>query len=587
MISENTQQRNAMRNSITEITRKISDNDVKQCLELGLNFKRTPDADEVSNYHAKLKEIAQDLYKHNIDNMMDGNASSTQPGIKLTKKYVWTLAEEIEEMLEGVKGVSNLKPLVQYATLTPNKGDDFSSRCKELALMGITNLLNLTLTVSDKSMCGYSYSMMCKILGRHLVDSLLQDYRRQEQRTAYENKQAKKKDASIRSYKPKSIEKIKIEILGRKAWSDEDQARKELEIKAGAVLLNLVIDMTDFVDLKKKKMSSKSKHAFRNLEIKPEVIDEVKEMISEGCIKVNYYAPNITKPKAWNSQARNQKKLVRNSNYKKYKEGEIVDHVAKIDKALHSRESMPRVFDVLDIVESVEWTVDADMINTIRECIDAGIEIPGINEVVNIPSKPPTMWDFAKNDKTPRKPNQDESQEDYAEFNEDAKHVKEGELLQWWENFYFDLEGLKKAFETYRKVNSHLFEEGAIFEGREDKELVGEWYKQYKKKVSNDSKCAAGMRSIETADQLKEYKEIFFAHNLDTRGRLYPIATSLNPQLNDVSKGLLKFAEGDAVDEEALGWLEVNLANNWANEVEIELTDEELMNEIEFIQQFV
>lgn len=95
------------------------------------------------------------------------------------------------------------------------------------------------------------------------------------------------------------------------------------------------------------------------------------------------------------------------------------------------------------------------------------------------------------------------------------------------------------------------------------------------------------MRSIETADQLKEYKEIFFAHNLDTRGRLYPIATSLNPQLNDVSKGLLKFAEGDVVDEEALGWLEVNLANNWANEVEIELTDEELMNEIEFIQQFV
>ena len=292
---------------------------------------------------------------------------------------------------------------------------------------------------------------------------------------------------------------------------------------------------------------------FRNLELKPEVLEDVKEIISEGIIKVNYYAPNITKPKPWEAQARNKKKLVRNSNYKTYREGEVVDHVAKINKELHSREEMPRVFNVLDIVESTEWTVDAEMIKTIRECIEAGIEIPGINEAVNIPIKPPTMWDFAKNDKTPRKPNQEESPEDYAEYNEDAKHVKEGELLQWWENFYFDLEGLKKAFTKYRKTNATLFEEDALFEGREDNELAGEWYKQYKKKISNDSKCAAGMRSIETADQLKEYKEIYFAHNLDTRGRLYPIATSLSPQLNDVSKGLLKFAEGDAVDEEALG----------------------------------
>ena len=587
MISENTVQRNAMRNSITEITRKISDNDISVCIEHGLSFKRTPDAEEVKEYHAKLKEIAQDLYKHNIDNMMDGNASSTQPGIKLIKKYVWELAEEIENMLEGVKGVSNLKPLVHYASIHPNKGDDFSSRCKELALMGLTNLLNLTMTVSDKSKVGASYSMMCKILGKHLVEAMFADYKTQENRMRYENTQARKKDASIRSYKPKSMEKIKVEILGRKAWSDEEQAHKELIIKSGAVLLNIVLDCTDLVEVKKKKMSSKSKHAFRNLELRPEVLDDVQSMISEGCIKVNYYAPNITQPKPWKAQARNQKKLVRNSQYCKYSEGEIVPHIAKIDKELHSRDVMPRVFDVLDIVEATEWTVDADMIKTIKECIDKGVEIPGINEKVIIPPKPPMLWDFAKNEKTPRRMKQDETHEEYITQNEDAKHVKEGEVNQWWESFYFDTKGLEEAFKTYRKVNAYLFEEDAVFEGREDKELIGQWYKAYKAKVSNDSKCAAGMRSIETADQLKEYEKIYFAHNLDTRGRLYPIATSLNPQLNDVSKGLLKFAEGDIVDEEALGWLEVNIANNWANEVEIELTDEELMNEIEFIRQFV
>ena len=121
MISENTQQRNVMRNSITEITRTLDDSDIQQCIDLGLSFKRTPDADEVTNYNNKLSEIAQDLYKHNIDNMvMDGNASSTQPGIKLIKKHVWTLAEELQALLEGVSGKSSLKPLIKYLEVAIN-----------------------------------------------------------------------------------------------------------------------------------------------------------------------------------------------------------------------------------------------------------------------------------------------------------------------------------------------------------------------------------------------------------------------------------------------------------------------------------
>ena len=80
---------------------------------------------------------------------------------------------------------------------------------------------------------------------------------------------------------------------------------------------------------------------------------------------------------------------------------------------------------------------------------------------------------------------------------------------------------------------------------------------------------------------------IFYVNSFyNDQDGIYPIATSLNPQLNDVSKGLLKFAEGDVVDEEALGWLEVNLANSWAEDVTLELNDDELMDEIAFIMQF-
>ena len=548
MISENTQTRNKVRNGINDITRTENWDGVK----------RTPNAEEVRGYHAKLKDIAENLYKHNIDNMMNGNAASTQPGIKLIKKHVWKLAEELETMLEGVKGVSNLKPLLQYCKLQPvSSKEDFSSRCKELALMGLSTLVNLALNVSDKNIQGFSYSQTAKSLGKKLVNAMLDDYKAQENRVKYENSQAVKADKTVRRYKPKSMADIKIEVLGRKAWSEEEQAHKELEIKAGAVLITLVLDLTEFATIEKRRVSSKSRF-FRNIEINPEVLDEVKEMISNGASQADYYAPDITKPNQWRNktyegnvcgiQKRNGKPLVRNARYNKQNKEE--NHIAKMDETLHTTEAMPKVFKVLDTIESTEWTIDCDMIKTIKECIEANVEIPGINENIIIPVKPPTKWSFRIDEQGSEEP-------------------------------VFDLEAFDKECSEYREVNPDFFE------SKENTELVREWYKLYKTKVSNSSKCAAGMRSIETAEALQEYEKIYFAHNLCTRGRIYPIATSLNPQLNDVSKGLLKFAEGDVVDEEALGWLEVNLANAWGNEVEVELTDQEALEEMEFLRQFV
>ena len=305
MTSTNTQQRSQLRNSITEITR-TPDWDGK---------KREPREDEVKQYHAKLKDIAENLYKNNIDSMMQGNASSSQPGIKLIKKYVWELAEQIEKQLENVKGVSNLKPLVQYATLQPESNkEDISSRSKELALMGLTTIVNLALNVSDKNMQGSPYSLVCKMIGKQFVQSCLFDYKKQENRIAYENKRAIASGEKIRRYRPKSLDTMKKEILGRKAWSDEDQARKELEIRSGAVLFNLVYDLIDLVEVNKRRMSKGSRW-FRNVEVKADHIEDVKEMISNNQTRVSYYAPDISKPRQWETVRRNGKPLVRNINY--------------------------------------------------------------------------------------------------------------------------------------------------------------------------------------------------------------------------------------------------------------------------------
>lgn len=54
---------------------------------------------------------------------------------------------------------------------------------------------------------------------------------------------------------------------------------------------------------------------------------------------------------------------------------------------------------------------------------------------------------------------------------------------------------------------------------------------------------------------------IWFPHNLDFRGRVYPIPTFLTPQGDDRSKGLLEFADGVPLGEEGRFWLAVHGAN--------------------------
>ncbi|KAK3940313.1 hypothetical protein QBC46DRAFT_385834 [Diplogelasinospora grovesii] len=53
----------------------------------------------------------------------------------------------------------------------------------------------------------------------------------------------------------------------------------------------------------------------------------------------------------------------------------------------------------------------------------------------------------------------------------------------------------------------------------------------------------------------------YFPHNIDFRGRAYPIPTYLNHMGADHVRGLLRFAKGKVLGESGLRWLKVHLAN--------------------------
>jgi hypothetical protein len=56
---------------------------------------------------------------------------------------------------------------------------------------------------------------------------------------------------------------------------------------------------------------------------------------------------------------------------------------------------------------------------------------------------------------------------------------------------------------------------------------------------------------------------IYFPHNLDFRGRAYPMHPHLNHLGNDVCRGLLTFGDGLELGEEGYGWLLVQVANSF------------------------
>jgi len=66
---------------------------------------------------------------------------------------------------------------------------------------------------------------------------------------------------------------------------------------------------------------------------------------------------------------------------------------------------------------------------------------------------------------------------------------------------------------------------------------------------------------VETAARFTPYDEFYYVHQVDTRGRAYPVATCFHPQAEDLSRGLLRFAEGVPLGKRGYFWLLVHAAS--------------------------
>ena len=100
---------------------------------------------------------------------------------------------------------------------------------------------------------------------------------------------------------------------------------------------------------------------------------------------------------------------------------------------------------------------------------------------------------------------------------------------------------------------------------QKEKLVIKNWkrkvYEIYKRNVKRKSLRLQSSQILKIALQFEKYDKIWFPHQMDFRGRLYPIPVLLQPQGSDLAKGLLRFSTGKSVDKNSIKWLKVHGAN--------------------------
>lgn len=82
------------------------------------------------------------------------------------------------------------------------------------------------------------------------------------------------------------------------------------------------------------------------------------------------------------------------------------------------------------------------------------------------------------------------------------------------------------------------------------------------------SRLRSASSTILIAQEYRDRECFYFPHMLDFRGRIYPIPSYLQPQGNDLARGLLTYYEEVPITEGSGGdgWLAIHLANCWGND---------------------
>uniref|UniRef100_A0A2N9HEQ2 DNA-directed RNA polymerase n=1 Tax=Fagus sylvatica TaxID=28930 RepID=A0A2N9HEQ2_FAGSY len=96
------------------------------------------------------------------------------------------------------------------------------------------------------------------------------------------------------------------------------------------------------------------------------------------------------------------------------------------------------------------------------------------------------------------------------------------------------------------------------------------WSLRKAKKINlerHSQRCDTELK-LSVARKMIDEEGFYYPHNLDFRGRAYPMHPHLNHLSSDLCRGILEFAEGRPLGKSGLHWLKIHLANLYSGGVE-------------------
>jgi DNA-directed RNA polymerase len=182
---------------------------------------------------------------------------------------------------------------------------------------------------------------------------------------------------------------------------------------------------------------------------------------------------------------------------------------------------LPVVYEALNRVQETAWKVNTKVLEVVERVMAKGGELVGI----------PRMEDTAQ----PRKPPEIPHLEDELRVWRTARRQKRADVPQ-----------LGDEATAYRE----------------------EW-KQWRTRAHtvNEENHTHSLRrqdffnTLSIATAIRNEPAVWFPYNCDFRGRIYPIVAYLSPQGDDLSKGILTFADGKALGQDGASWLAIHGAN--------------------------
>ena len=89
--------------------------------------------------------------------------------------------------------------------------------------------------------------------------------------------------------------------------------------------------------------------------------------------------------------------------------------------------------------------------------------------------------------------------------------------------------------------------------------------KVYRANARAVGKRLSFLKILQVASEFQD-KVFYYPHHCDFRGRIYPIPQYLQPQGDDINRGLLTFADAEPLGERGMWWLRVQYANCWGKD---------------------